>query len=118
METTFQRQRKYPRFKAPMGLNVGWKSVGRRGVSRAAVLAMGGLFLQVRDPLPLWAVLELLFDLQNGEVRARAIVRDSTPGKGMGVQFVQMQSADRARLNQFLSQYAAAQSEPIQKSSS
>lgn len=79
---------------------------------------MGGLFLHTRDPLPLGAVLELLFDLKNGEVRARAIVRDSIPGKGMGIQFVQMQSADRARLNQFLSQYASTQSESVQKSSS
>lgn len=52
-----------------------------------------------------------------GEFRARAIVRDSRPGKGMGVQFVQMQPSDRARLNQFLSQYASADGENPNKSS-
>ncbi len=78
---------------------------------------MGGLFLHTPSPLPLGTVIELLFDLKSGEVRARATVRDSAPGKGMGVQFVQMQPADRARLNQFLSQYVSAEVKLLEKSS-
>jgi len=72
---------------------------------------MGGLFLHTPNPPSEGAIIELLFDLKAGEVRARAVVRHHTPGKGMGVQFVQMQAADRARLNQFLSKYSAA--EPV-----
>lgn len=87
---------------------VGWKAAGQRTVSRAETLGLGGLFLHTPTPLPLGAVVELLFDLKTGEIRARAIVRHSAPGKGMGVQFVQMQPADRARLNQFLEKYLAA----------
>jgi tetratricopeptide (TPR) repeat protein len=90
---------------------VGWKAAGRRLVSRAETVGMGGLFLHTPDPLPTGTLLELLFDLKTGEIRARAIVRNSSPGKGMGVQFVQMQAADRARLNQFLLKYAAAEME-------
>ena len=55
------------------------------------------------------SLLELLFDLKTGEVRAQAIVRHSSPGKGMGVQFVQMHPPDRARLNQFLLKHAASE---------
>jgi len=116
MDTTF-KQRKYPRYKAPKWMRVGWKSAVERGVSCAEVVGMGGLFLETSNPLPSGTVIELLFDLKTGEVRARAIVRDSVPGKGMGVQFMQMQPADRARLNQLLAQYASAEAEPIQKSS-
>lgn len=48
-------------------------------------------------------MLELLFDVATGtEVRARAVVRNSMPGKGMGVKFVHMRAEDRSRLNQFL----------------
>lgn len=107
METAFQQQRKYPRHKAPKGIFVGWKSGVRRTISRADVTGMGGLFLHTPDPLELGAVIELLLDLQTGEVRARAIVRDSCPGKGMGVQFVQMEATARARLNKFLLQHAS-----------
>jgi len=108
MESTFERQRKYPRHKAPKGMFVGWKTAGRRMVSRADVIGMGGLFLHTTNPLEPGTYIELLFDLQAGEFRARAIVRDLSPGKGMGVQFVQMEPTARARLNQFLAQHAPA----------
>ncbi len=102
-------RRKYPRHKAPKGLFVGWKTAGQRMVSRAETIGMGGLFLHTPDPPSEGSIIELLFDLKAGEVRARAVVRHKTPGTGMGVQFVQMQAADRARLNQFLSRYSEEQ---------
>jgi tetratricopeptide (TPR) repeat protein len=88
---------------------VGWKSSGQRTVSRAETVGVGGLFLHTPSPLPQGSFVELLFDLKTGEIRARAVVRHSSPGRGMGVQFVQMQPADRARLHQFLSKFAAAE---------
>lgn len=86
---------------------VGWRTAGQRTVSRADSVGMGGIFLYTPDPPSPGSVIELLFDLKSGEVRARGIVRHSHPGRGMGVQFVQMQPADRARLNKFLSQFSA-----------
>lgn len=86
---------------------VGWKSSGQRMVSRAETVGMGGLFLHTPAPVAQGSVVELLFDLKNGEIRARAIVRHCNPGKGMGVQFMQMQPADRARLSQFLATCSA-----------
>jgi tetratricopeptide (TPR) repeat protein len=56
-------------------------------------------------------MIELLLDLATGEVRARAVVRHSTPGKGMGVQFVQMGSEERAKLMRTLSKHANAKPE-------
>ena len=76
-------------------------------VSRADVVGMGGVFLHTPNPLPLGTMVDLLFTLTTGEVHARAMVRNVVPGQGMGVQFVQMEPTDRARLDQFLSQYAA-----------
>jgi len=45
----------------------------------------------------------MVFQIPGGEVRARAMVRDSHPGKGMGVEFTSMKPEDRARLHQLLS---------------
>jgi tetratricopeptide (TPR) repeat protein len=98
-------RRKYPRHKAPKGLFVAWKSAGQRTVSRAETIGMGGLYLHTEEPPSKGSIIELIFDLKAGEVRARAVVRHAETGNGMGVQFVQMQAADRARLNQFLSKY-------------
>ena len=101
-DTKYEKRRKYPRHKAPKGMFVGWKSSGQRMVSRAETVGMGGLFLHTPAPVALGSVVELLFDLKTGEIRARAIVRHCNPGRGMGVQFMQMLPADRARLSKFL----------------
>ena len=104
METN--KLRKYPRHKAPKALFVAWKSSGSHAVSRAETIGMGGLFLHMVEPLPKGSMIELVFDLKCGSVRARATVRYSKPEQGIGVQFVQMQPTDRTRLNQFLLQWA------------
>jgi tetratricopeptide (TPR) repeat protein len=109
MENTPKKQRKYPRHKVPKAMFVGWEAAGYRTVSRAETVGMGGLFLNTANPPAEGSLIGLIFDVKTGEVRARAIVRDSKPGKGMGVQFVQMGTTDRQRLNQLLSQYAAMQ---------
>ena len=82
---------------------VAWRSGSQQGVSRMGTMALGGLFLNTPNPPSNGSMLELLFDLAIGsQVRARAVVRNSMPGKGMGVKFVHMQAEDRSRLNKFL----------------
>jgi tetratricopeptide (TPR) repeat protein len=82
---------------------VGWKSMGQTSASRAAIMGLGGLYLHAANPPREGSTIELMFDLPTGEVRGRAIVRNVEPGKGMGVQFVQMRPEDRAKLDRFLS---------------
>ena len=96
-------QRKYPRIRAPKGMLVGWKSTGQTSASRAGIMGLGSMYLQSANPPREGSTIELIFDLPTGEVRGRAIVRNVTPGKGMGVQFVQMRPEDRAKLDRFLS---------------
>ncbi len=64
------------------------------------------MFLLVAHPLSAGTHVEMLFDVPGGEVRARAIVRHGRPGHGMGVQFVHMDSEDRARIHRFIKQLA------------
>jgi tetratricopeptide (TPR) repeat protein len=95
--------RKYPRIRAPKGMWVAWKSSAQTTTSRAEVMGLGGLFLQAAKTPSDGSTIDLIFDLPTGQVRGRAIVRNSTPGKGMGIQFVQMKPEDRAKLHRFLS---------------
>jgi hypothetical protein len=67
-----------------------------------ANFALGGLFIRVEEPLPLDTNIQLLLDAPEGEIRARAVVRRSTPNEGMGVKIVAMQQEDRARLMRWL----------------
>jgi len=100
-------RRKYPRVKAPRELHVAWKSSGIQAVSRAETIALGGLFLYTREAPAEGSTVELVIDSTGGLIRARAIVRHCNPGKGMGVQFVQMAPENRAKLSRLLVKYAA-----------
>jgi curved DNA-binding protein CbpA len=88
---------------------VGWKAAGQTAVSRAETMGLGGLYLHTATPPREGSTLELVFDLPTGEVRARAIVRGSKQGKGMGIQFVQMRPEDRAKLNTYLARQEVLQ---------
>ncbi|MGC2420980.1 MAG: PilZ domain-containing protein [Candidatus Acidiferrales bacterium] len=90
--------RRYERVKLKKGLAVGWRSGQLRGLNRAEIVALGGLFIRTAEPAPVGASVELAFNLPDGEVRARAVVRNSKPGEGMGVEFVGMDQVARSRL--------------------
>ncbi len=95
-------KRRYPRIKLPKGMLLAWESGGKRVVSQVTTVGLGGFFIATSHPIPVGSVLKLFFDLPGGEVRARATVRDSKPGEGMGVEFTMMGPEDRARLQQLL----------------
>jgi tetratricopeptide (TPR) repeat protein len=88
---------------------IGWQGAGKRNVSSAEELGVGGVFLLVAHPLSAGTHVEILFDVPGGEVRARAIVRHSRAGHGMGIQFVHMGGEDRARLHRFVKELGEAQ---------
>lgn len=97
-----QKTRRYPRVTLPKGMTIAWQSSGLRIASRVRTLGMGGLFVSTKDPAPVGSVVRLIFEVPGGDVRARAVVRDSRPGRGMGVEFILMGYEDRARLARLL----------------
>jgi hypothetical protein len=92
--------RRHPRVKSPKGLLVAWETGSRRTVSRLETLSLGGVFIHTPEPPPVGSMINMLLDMQSGDVRARAIVRRVAPSKGMGIEFISMSPEDRARLNQ------------------
>ncbi len=105
----YVEQRRYPRVSPPKGFVVAWQSGTRRAVSCLESLALGGLFVMTRQPVPLRSMVKVLFDLPMiGEVRARAVVRRTIPQRGMGVEFIAMNQEDRARLSRMLTPLLAS----------
>ncbi len=86
----------------PRGIPVAWQAGGARIVSRVGTLGLGGIFIFTKQPATVGDVLKLVFDVPGGEVRARAVVRNVVPTKGMGIEFTAMQPEARARLTQLL----------------
>jgi PilZ domain len=97
-----EKMRRYPRVPVPKGALVAWEHGGRRRVSRASVLALGGLFISTPEPPPAGEFIKLILEVPGGDVRARALVCDSQPGKGMGIEFKAMKQDARARLHELM----------------
>jgi hypothetical protein len=97
-----QEQRKYPRVKPPKSVVVAWQAGVQRGVSYVESLGLGGLFVRTKTMIPLRSLVVILLDMPVGQVRGRAIVRNVTTEKGIGVQIIAMDQEDRARLQRQL----------------
>jgi hypothetical protein len=96
------KNRRYPRVGLPRGMFVAWQGLGERVVSRVATVGLGGLFIRVSEPPPVGDIIRLYFEVPGGEVRARAVIRSSIQGEGMGVEFTAMEPEARGRMNQLL----------------
>jgi hypothetical protein len=97
-----RRNRRYPRITLAKKLKVAWQCNGRREITSANTIGQGGLFIETAQPPPNGATVRLLFDGGGGEVLASAVVRDSRPAKGMGVEFDALDSATIKRLTDLL----------------
>jgi hypothetical protein len=97
-----RKERKYVRVPLPKGMLVAWEHSGIRMVSQVGVIALGGLFIPTPQPPPSGDVIRLVLELPGGDVRARARVRDSRPGHGMGIEFTAMAQDARARLTRLM----------------
>ena len=95
-------ERKYPRKQLEKGIVVAWQSSGGRHLDRAKTLGLGGLYIETKEPPAPGSYIQVLLDTQDGEVRARAVVRTADAGKGMGIEFVGMDQAARAHLHSLI----------------
>lgn len=94
--------RRYQRIVLPKGMLVAWEAGGKRTVSRVRTMGLGGLYISTQEPPAVGEVLRLVFELPDGEVRARAQVCSSESGRGMGVSFTSMSQETRAKLDHLL----------------
>ncbi len=97
-----RENRRAPRVEVSRGIWVAWRAEGSPSVSRVRDLSVGGVFVSTTTPLPNGTPIHLLFSLPEGEIRVEGSVRYSEAEKGMGVEFEQMGTADRARLQELI----------------
>jgi hypothetical protein len=99
--------RRYPRRNAHKAMLVVWKQGTQKRVSRMENLGLGGLFICAQECPPVGTSLHVLFNLPEGEVRARTIVRNLATSRGMGLAIVSMEQEHRARLDRLLQRLVA-----------
>ena len=75
-----------------------WECNGDRDVSRVKDMSVGGLFIETRRIKRLGAATSLHFLVQEGQIRADAVVRHVKPGGGLGLKFQAVSEKDRPNL--------------------
>ena len=75
-----------------------WGCQGVDDVSRVCDLSLGGLFLSTPVSPPPGAKTKLDFLVQEGQIRAEAIVRHLVPGGGIGLKFTAINDKDCPQL--------------------
>jgi hypothetical protein len=75
-----------------------WRCDGRADVSPIRDMGMGGLFLKTPKPKPVGSLVNLHFLVQEGQLRAEAVVRYVRNGVGLGLKFAAVSQEDRPRL--------------------
>jgi PilZ domain-containing protein len=89
--SNFER-RKNHRISTPTGLWVSCKFDERLTTLRVQDFSVSGALLVTEEAIPVGTRLELLFSVPEGEIRVLAAVRSFTPRRGIGVEFVSMES--------------------------
>jgi len=87
--------RRFRRITLPKGMFVAWYGGGEQKIARVKTLGMGGLFVVEPEPPAEGTKVRLSFEVPGGNVHMEAVVRNVTPGEGMGLQFTKLNTRDR-----------------------
>lgn len=97
-QTPSYSRRHTSRVESPDGVWVCWRCENKDDVSRVGDLSAGGLFIATASPRPVGTKARLNFLVQEGQIRAEAVVRHIKPGNGMGLKFTAVTEQDSPRL--------------------
>jgi hypothetical protein len=86
------------RVQTPSGVWVYWYCGGRDDVSRVRNLSLGGLFVETPTSRSVGSTAKLEFLVQEGQIRANAVVRRAEPGRGLALKLTTVNDEDRPLL--------------------
>lgn len=97
-QTTTPWRRLTARIEVSEGVWVYWRCDGREDVLRVRNVSLGGLFVETPETRPVGIMASLDFLVQEGPIRADALVRHATATSGLGLKFLAVKEADQPRL--------------------
>ncbi len=95
-------RRIYSRVEAREAVYVYWRSPGYEDIAPVRNLSMGGLFIETNVPKAPGISTNLHFLVQEGQIRADAVIRHARPGRGLGLRFTAVRNEDRQRLAELM----------------
>ena len=100
------------RVRATGGVWVYWKCQGREDVSPVRNMSMGGLFIETPLLRPAGTLTRLDFLVEEGQIRADAVVRHVAAGMGLGLKFTALTEQDRPKLAALMTRLRRIQHSP------
>jgi hypothetical protein len=88
-------------------------ATGARSSSRAADLSQRGCYLDSLNPFPVGAKIQVRIMWGGEEVTCAGIVRESHPGLGMGVAFMDMDEGRTALIEKWIQKLGSSESDKI-----
>jgi PilZ domain-containing protein len=101
--TTGPSRRRIPRIPVSDGVWVYWESPPYRDISRILDLSPAGMFMETRARKHEGDCISLHFLVQEGPIRAEAVVRHMNTGHGLGMKISSISSQDVPQLTRLLS---------------
>ena len=80
-----------------------WNCAGLEDISRVRDLCWGGLFIEAEAARDVGMEVEVDFLVQEGQIRAAAVVRHVEPGTGLGLKFTALSAEDDPHLKALIS---------------
>ena len=112
-QTATPSRRLNSRIETPEGVWVYWRCNERDETARVRDVSLGGLFVETAKPRPVGLTAKVDFLVQEGQIRADAVVRHVSPGRGLGLKFTAVSDGDRSRFIALLSRLRSlSRSEP------
>ena len=103
LHTVFHSRRFTSRVETHEHVWVDWRCIGREDISRVRNLSLGGLFVETPKPRVVGSTAKLEFLVQEGQIRADAVVRRAESGRGLAMKFTAVSEEDRPRLEALIS---------------
>lgn len=91
-------RRRTSRTEADESVYAFWSCAGRESLSRVRDLGCGGLFVESPLEENIDSPVKLHFLVDEGQIRANAVVRHVRRGKGLGLKFIAINDQDSQRL--------------------
>jgi hypothetical protein len=101
-----QERRTSPRTKCVNSVELYPKGQDTPIRARTSDMALGGCFVEMPNPLPKGTDIKIAIWIKDSKLWAMGKVAHSTPGFGIGVQFLNMSELEKAQLQQFLKSVA------------
>jgi hypothetical protein len=101
--TTGPSRRRSSRITAIDDVWIYWEADRLRDISRLRDLSPGGLFLETRAHKKEGELIRLHFLVQEGQIRAEAVVKHVIEGRGLGMKIESLSSQDAPQLRRLLS---------------